>query len=109
VCRIPPPKSCGLGTKGTKTRLEVNPAERDDGYLPIKHCGGATYNQTNGAGRHAVIHDVTKPEPVGVDVGGGAVCVCVCVGGGGDACICGCGSLAMCVCVCECVCVSGVV
>lgn len=48
------PKSCGLETKGTQTRL-INQHSRDYGYLPINQCGGATYNQTNRAGRRAVI------------------------------------------------------
>lgn len=86
--RIPPPKSCGLGTKGTKTWLINQPRrERDYGYLPINHCGGATYNQTNKTGRRAVIQAMMSPSlsvwvlmlVVGlwicVDV-----CVCVCEG-----------------------------
>lgn len=59
--RIPPPKFCGLGTKGTKTWF-INQHSRDYGYLPINHCGGATYNQTNGAGRRAVIQAMMSPS-----------------------------------------------
>lgn len=92
------PKSCGLETKGTQTWL-INQRSRGYGYLPINQCGGATYNQTNRAGRRAVIQAMMSLSlslwvlmlVVGLWFG-----VCVSVWGN----VCKSGSLAVGMCVC---------